>query len=225
MLKKFRPNAEINRIKISIVLILALVAGFSIYWALMQVYQPVPVVVAGRDIDTLTQLTETDLRVVQMAKRDVHPKMFSDVSRVVGTYAAVPLTKGEPILSTKVVGDIGKLSSIVKMKKKETFIVLKQQEASWPSFLKDGDLVTVVAFYKDTLEVVDEAVARVVSSSKPVPVVTDLKSASEGQQAEASITLAMSVDDAHRVVKALNTAASVRLLPRHPALGGYDVGY
>lgn len=207
-------------------IILSVCAGLAVYWALMQVYQPVNVVVATKQIDVLKKIGPADVTIAKVAGRDRHPEAFTDPSQVVGSYAAVPLTKGEQVLATKVTRDLGKMTAIANMKANETFITLRQNEAVWPGFLKDGDLVTVTACYPDTGQVIDEAVARVVSFSGPIPLVSDFKNLREAQSGgnEKEITLAMSVDEAHRVMKAIATAKSVRLLPRHPGLEGITLG-
>ena len=76
------PKVSLAKTKTVVILILALFAGVSVYWALMQVYQPVPVVTAARDIKEIAQLTEGDLRITEMARRDVHPRACTDPSAV-----------------------------------------------------------------------------------------------------------------------------------------------
>jgi len=217
------PKVSLAKTKTVVILILALFAGVSVYWALMQVYQPVPVVTAARDIKEIAQLTEGDLRITEMARRDVHPRACTDPSQVMGQYTLMPITKGEVILTTKVTGDLGRLSDILNMKKNETFLVLPAGKVTWPKFLKNNDLVTVVAFYAETSEVVDVAVGKVTTETKGTPVIANLQSASQGQVPQDSLILALSIPDAHKVIEAINKASAVYLLPRHPALGGYEI--
>lgn len=219
--------ANLNKARIAVILVVALLAGASVYWALLQVYVPVDVIVAARDIKPLEVLKESDLRVTQMAKRDIHPQACLDPSQVLGAYVAVPLTKGEPIFLNKVTRDVGQLSDVLSMKQQETFISLQAGKVNWPKILKDGDLVSVVAFYAPTetvpSRIEDVAVGKIAGAVKGTSVIADLQAASQGQVQQDSVLLAVTQEDARKIVKALNEASALYLLPRHPALGGYSL--
>lgn len=218
--RTLRGQQRLSAVKL-VAVALSILAGAAVYYALVQLYQPVPVVVASRDIDAVKSIKGPDVVVVQVAKRDRHPKAFTDPRQVVGSYSAVAIFRGQQVIAPQVVRDPGKMvAEMLKMKADETFISLRSSEASWPAVLKSGDLVTVVGVFPDT-GAQDIAVGRVVTAAGS-SVAQDIKSLREAEVAASAslITLAVKVDGAKRILDALKTAKGVYLLPRHPALGG-----
>lgn len=204
-----------------IALALSVLAGVAVYYALTQLYTPVPVVVAARDVGAVETIDPVDVAVTKVAKRDRHPQAFVDPRQVLGSYAAVNIFRGQQVIAPQVVRDPGKMvAEMLSMKADETFVTLKSQEASWPPVLKSGDLVTVVAVFPDG-EVRDVAVGRVVTAAGS-SVVQDIKSLreAEAKSSQTTVTIATKVDQAKMILAALKQSKGVYLLPRHPALGG-----
>lgn len=199
---------------------LSLLAGIAVYWTFLNLYKPVPVVLAAHNIDPLKPIKETDLVVGSTAQRDRHPQAFIDPRQVVGSYSAVSIFKGQQIIAPQVVRDPGKMVvSAQKVGVDETLLSLKSQEASWPPVLRTGDLVTVVAVYPE--QTVEIGVGTVVSTSGG-SVVQDIKNIrdAQSQPSGSQIIISMKFEDAKKTVEAVKTAKGVYLFPRHPGLGG-----
>lgn len=201
-----------------IAVLVSALAGLGVYYAFMSVYQPVEIVVAAKELKPMQKIEQADVKLQSISKRDLHPKMATSVKSVVGAYTTMPLTEGEPILSTKVVRSPGNMvETYGTLKPNETIVVLKSSQVSWPDVIREGDMVSAVAVYNDknTDRGVDVARnIRVVSSSRPLPVVGELKSAKDAQARPTSeITLLMDREDAKKLLYATVNAKSVSLLP------------
>lgn len=205
-----------------IAIVLSILAGISVYFAFKQLYEPVPVVVASRSIDGIKQINSSDVTVATVAKRDRHPEAFTSTKQVMDSYSAAPIYQGQQIITPQVVRDPGKMIvESLNMQMDETFLTLKVQDASWPQgILKSGDLVTIMGVYPD-IGVIEEAVGRVVTASGG-SIAQDVKTLrdAETKMSGTEITLSLKVEDAKRVLLAVNKTKGVYLLPRHPGFGG-----
>lgn len=205
----------------AVALMVSALAGLSVYYALVGVYQPVNVVVAARDLQPMQKIGPSDVRLQAIARRDYHPKMIASLDSVVGTYTGMPLAGGETLLSTKVIRSPGNMvEAYGALKPNETLIVLKSGQVSWPDVISDGDIVSAVAVYSDknsdrALDVAGNI--KVVSSNRPLPLLEDLKSARDAQARPTSeITLLLDREDAKKLLYAAVNAKSVSLLPDNP---------
>lgn len=204
----------------AVAVVVSVLAGLGVYYALVGVYQPVNVVVAARDLKPMQKIGPSDVRLQAVARRDFHPKMVVSLDGAVGAYTVMPLTEGEALFSTKVIRNPGNMvEAYGTLRPNETLIMLKSGQVSWPDVIRDGDIVSAVAVYSDKNS--DRAVdvagnIRVVSSSSPLPLLGDLKSARDAQARPANeITLLMDREDAKKLLYAVVNAKSVSLLPEN----------
>jgi Flp pilus assembly protein CpaB len=207
-------------------MLVGLVAAGAVYWTFSSVYQPVPVVVAAKDLEAGKQIGSGDVKVVSVSRRDAHPKALRDLRQAVGAYTRMPLVAGEPVLAEKIIRNPEQMAGVYGvMGPEDTLISLKSTQVSWPKVLRDGDVVSVVAVYPE--EGVREVArgARVVSASRTAPIVGDLKNVSQGEPSGTSeIMLALPREEAKSVLGAVATAKAVYLLPEAPKAGEVSKG-
>ncbi|MGI9951442.1 SAF domain-containing protein [Moorellaceae bacterium AZ2] len=201
-------------------LLVGLVAAGAVYWTFTSVYDPVPVVVAARDLEAGKQIGSADVKVSHVSRRDAHPKALKDLKEVVGTYTRVPLTEGEVVLSGKIIRNPEQMIGIYGiLGENDTIITLKSSQVSWPKVLRGGDLVSVVAVYPEGVREVTKR-ARVVNMNEVTPIIGELKNVAQGQAANSSeLLLALSREEAKKVLGAVVSAKAVYLLPEHPGTG------
>jgi Flp pilus assembly protein CpaB len=205
-----------------IAILLTIVAGFTVYFAFFRAIDPVPVVVAREDIEESSPIQSNQLQVVKVARKDFQEGAFHTIADVKGNTAGVMIFAGQQIIAQQLGEKV--TQTLGNIKPNQTLLTLNTQQAAWPKLLRVGDLVTVVAVYKETGELKEEAVGRIVESTSG-SVIRNLKSIQEAQATSPSQTEISFVTDiaaAQRVLKAINMAQLVYLMPRHPVLGGVD---
>lgn len=209
-----------------IAIVLTIVAGFTVYFAFTRAFDPVPVVIARENIEESSAIQSDQLQVVKVARKDFQQGAFQSIADVKGNLAGVTIFAGQQIIEQQLGSDVSK-HVIGNIKPNQTLLTLNTQQAAWPEKLRVGDLVTVVAVYKDskdTGEVRQEAVGRIVESTSG-SVMRNLKSIQEAQAtspAQTEISFVTDIEAAERVLMATNMAQLVYLMPRHPVLGGVD---
>ncbi|MHB8157424.1 MAG: SAF domain-containing protein [Desulfocucumaceae bacterium] len=139
-----RIKLPVKNMSFWVAVILSLAAAISVMIALYQVYLPVKVLAANKDIPAGVVIGQGDIGYVTMSRRDKHELALTDPGQVIGKYTKENLYTLEPILSKKITSDLsGDAKNYVGPD--ETVITLKQIEARWPQTIKDGDTVTAVA--------------------------------------------------------------------------------
>lgn len=200
---------------------LSILAGVAVYYAFVQVYNPVPVVVAARNIELMKPITEHDLMVKMVSARDRHPRAFRDPKQVAGSYAASVIVRGQQVLAPHVVRDLGKMAGeALEMAADRTIISVDSRQASWPPVLKAGDLVTVLGVYPEGTR--ELAVAKVLATDgksilQEFYALRDAEPTMSGDQ----LLLSVAVDTVRELVREFHTAVAIYIIPRHPALGGF----
>lgn len=202
-----------------VAVLLSILAAISLYYVLNQIYVTVPVVVATKDISVMTEITNADVTVTEVARRDKHPQAFSNPADVVNAYSASKIFKGQQVIAPQVSRDLDKMTTeALGVDATKTFIHLTTSNASWPPVLNSGDLVTVLANYEE--EIREVAVAKVVAANKE-SIFSDIASIREAnvKPTGSDLVLAAKIEDAKKILRA-TSEASVYLLPRDPSLGG-----
>lgn len=199
----------------------SVVAGLLVYILFFNLYKPVDVVVAVRDLQAVKPITEADVATIKVAAKDRQVDAFVNPQQVIGSYTAVPVFKGQQVIVKQVVRDPGKMvSEMDSMPPDKTIIVLKDQEAVWTPVLKPGDYATVFAVL-ETGEVREVAWGKVVSATGS-SVVQDIKNIKEAQSqpSQRTLLLTVTIEQAKQIMSAVKTAKGIYVVPRHPALGG-----
>lgn len=203
-----------------VAVLLSVLAAISLYYTFNQIYVTVPVVVATKNISVMQEITDADVAVVEVAQRDRHPQAFSDPNEVVKAYSSTAIFKGQQLIAPQITRDLDKMvSEVLEVDETETFIHLSTRNASWPPVLSSGDLVTVIGNYEDGIR--DIAVAKVVAANKE-SIISDFAAIRDANVKPTGddMVLAVKVEDAKTILRAVDEAKSIYLLPRNPALGG-----
>lgn len=197
--------------------VVGLIAAGGIYYAFMGIYVPVNVVVAVKDITTQTKITQADVTVKKMSKRDAHPQSLTSLKSVVGSYPRMPITAGEPILKTKVVNNIGTLlDTYESLQADEMLIELKaNKNVSFPKVLKDGDYVTFVVV-KDEGTVEVGKGSKYLSGSGP-NIINNFNNLSAGKDpTEGRLLVICKREEGKKVLEATLKSKLVYVMPEHP---------
>ncbi|WP_031516954.1 SAF domain-containing protein [Desulfofalx alkaliphila] len=197
-------------------LLLVIISGFGIYQAFNSVMQPVTVVVPTKDIDALEKISESDVAVKKIAKRDLHPLAYRSVEQVIGKYPRMPLTKGEPILNTKLLNTNDDLvETFETLKPNEVIIALDRDDVRIPSILKKGDLVTVMAVTPEG--VLELGVGSKYLSASVSNIVADISSVStKGSPAEEEVLLVCERNEGKKILQHSLTADIIYIMPEQP---------
>lgn len=110
--------------------------------------QTAPVVVAKQDIPVRTQITENMVEVRQMPLQAKHPLSLDKVSDVTGKITKLPITAGEPVLSSKFSAQRGEsgLTYIIPPNKRAVSIAVSEVISSGGLVLP-GDFVDVIGVF------------------------------------------------------------------------------
>ncbi|MBI4041491.1 MAG: Flp pilus assembly protein CpaB [Deltaproteobacteria bacterium] len=114
--------------------------------SLLQLATPKKIVVANQDINALTTLDETMVRVDSVPQNYVQPGTFSEIKDVVGLITTVPIKKGEQLLQNKLLFEEtqGKLSTRVS-KGKRAMTVPVTDIHGVARLIRPGDRVDVLS--------------------------------------------------------------------------------
>jgi pilus assembly protein CpaB len=176
----------------------------------------VDVVIAGNDIQVGAKIGGTDLKVVRFPVGDLPPHYFSDVVKVIGQGAILPIARGEFILPYKLAGEHAGfgLPALIPTGMRAVSVRVNDVVAV-AGFVLPGTRVDVLltgnasgASEQQTTTVL-ENVAVIANGQK-----LDRNSGGEPQNA-AVITLLVSPDDAQRLTLA-STQGHIQLALRNP---------
>lgn len=199
-------------------------AGLAVFFSISALFNPVPVVVAKKDIAESAFIEAEQLEIKKVAKRDCQEGTYQRIEEVVGQVAAGNIFAGQQIISQQLNGQGEAGTAACSFNPGQTEITVNTQQATWSGRLRVGDLVTVVAVYPEKDEVIEAAVGRIVKPTNGT-IIRNLKNIQEGQStspAQTEITFITDIAGGKRVLLALKTSQLVYLMPRHPALGGVD---
>lgn len=204
---------------------LTVLAGFAVFFSFSALFNPVPVVVAKTDIEELSLIQADQLELIKVAKRDCQKETYQAIEDVTGQVAATHIFAGQQVIKQQLKGKGNEANcTLGNIKPHQTMLTLTTQQAIWPSQLRVGDLVTVVAVYPENLEVREEAIGRII---KPTTgsIVRNLKSVQEAQSTspnQTEVSFVTDMEAGKRILLALKNSQMVYLMPRHPELGGVD---
>lgn len=199
-------------------------AGFAVFFSISALFNPVPVVVAKKDIAESALIEADQLEIKKVAERDCQKGTFRRIEEVAGQVSADNIFAGQQIISRQLSGQGEAGAAESSFNPGQTEITVTTQQATWSGRLRVGDLVTVTAVYPEKDEVMEVAVGRIVKPTNGT-IIRNLKSIQEGQStspAQTEISFVTDIKGGKRVLLALKTSQLVYLMPRHPQLGGVD---
>lgn len=179
------------------------------------------IVVAARDIDANVVLTQKDVRLETVSARVAGRNVLKDASRAVGKVTDRPLPAGTPIASAYLkpplaAGTSGRLDNYPGT---VAVSLPASPDVTLGGSVKPGDRVTVYALYKAGAQAAQPAQGGVPSGSVVelavgVPLL-GVPSSTPGQVASNAVTLAVTPEQASRVLAARAAGAEVAcvLLP------------
>lgn len=205
-------------------LILTLVTLVVVFWATNKMFVPVDVVVMKKDVPTGQRIESSDLEIVKVAKRDKHPQAFSNVKEVIETeitppkYAATDLFKGQQLIIPQTTYDPSSLkSALAGIQEDETVLQLNENQAYWPSILRDGDYVMIEAVNAELNYIEELGVARVVQDIQITDKSGILQVTSQPAKQNRQI-LITTIETEQKTLLAIHNADMVYLRPIHPKL-------
>lgn len=222
--KSFRSLTSNNKGK-WLAIFFTILAGLAVYLTLHLMFSPVPVIVAKEDIAESTIIEAKELEITKVAKRDAIKGTYSQIEDVAGNISSTPIFKGQQIIDRQINHGAGtEVVTPGEFKPNQTMISLTTQQAVWPTYLKEGDLVTIVAIYQDREVVIEEAVGRIAKSSSTslTKHVKNLQQAQSSSPTDNYISFVTDIEGGKNVLLALKTSQMVYLMPRHSDLGGVD---
>lgn len=206
-------------------IILTVLAGLAVYLSFSLLFSPASVVIAQNDIGEAALIEASDLEVIKVAKRDLQTGTYTQIDSLVGQVSLTPIFKGQQIIYKQLNQGVGvEAINPGEFKPHQTMITLSTQQALWPSHLKVGDLISIIAVYA-TEEIVQEmAVGRITkpSSSSMVKHLKNLQEAQASSPNDTTISFVTDIEGGKQVLLALKTSQMVYLMPRHADLGGVD---
>lgn len=201
-----------------VALILSIAAGISILFAAYRLYMPVKVLVPKEDIKAGSVIGENDIVYLTVSRKSMHSMSVTSPGQVVGRYAKDRLYSMEPILSVKLTSDQKELMGVSgSLKKDETYITFKPNEAKWPNGLKNEDLVSVVAVAEGgSPKVIGEKIKVLSISGAKVAVGQLDQIKNVVATSENSITLSLGWRQVGPLLYGRTLAKEVWIMPEHP---------
>ncbi|MBE0467301.1 MAG: hypothetical protein IBX71_08800 [Candidatus Desulforudis sp.] len=189
-----------------IFLALALVLGGSAVYLFLQMAttleremgEYVTVLVAGGDIPPRVRITEEMLTTTSIPRRFVQPTFVTDKEQAVKSAAIIPLPKGEILTSTV----LREISQLPKDTRRVT--LAGGGNTFFDQAVAVGDRVDIIAAFVEN----GQTVTRLVFGGLEVLAVD------QGGRDQPVIQVAVSMDDALRLIRLQNTAQSLRVLRR-----------
>jgi pilus assembly protein CpaB len=186
----------------------------------------VAVVVASRDIDERTRLAATDLQLVELPSTAVHPRALRSIDAAIDQFASGFIAAGEQILphdySEQVFG--GGLAQLVPDGQRAVSVAISNATAAG-GLVSPGDHIDVVAIFtadtagRDGTAIVAENVEVLALSQivlgEDVDESNSPTAGSSPNAVSATVTVAVSLEDAQRLVLAENFG-SLRIFLRNP---------
>lgn len=184
------------------------------------------VVVMAHDVGARTRLTADDLEVVQLPTVAVHPLSYTSVDGVVGRFAADDLVQGQQILPPDISDDVlgGGLAQLVPVGERALSIAISNATAAG-GLVSPGDHIDVIAIFtqdvagKDGTAIVAQnvevlAISQVVLGDN-VDKSREAAASSSPQAVSATVTVAVSMEDAQRISLA-ESFGDLRVFLRNP---------
>ena len=205
-----------------IAVIAALITAFAVYQfagsieenAKSKVEGAVDVVVATTKIDAHTILDEKMVETKQIAKELLGEGVASKKEDVIGKIVEYPLSKGEPIYTTRLseVGkeDANQLSYVIP-KGLRAVSMNVDNVSGVAGYIKEGDKVDLIAYYKDEVPPISKIA---LDNILVLKIGTDKENQTKGSQ-YTNITFALTPEQAMEFNSAIATAI-VRLELRSP---------
>lgn len=212
--------------------LLALLGGRAAFVALTDARRaaapgdaPVPVVAAARAIAVGQQITAADLVIREVPPDAVSPDGARTIAEVEGRYASLPLIKGELVLRPKLNERPpgSNLASLIPPGRVAVSVAVSDV-VSTGGFIAPGDRVNVLGVTSreagDAAEVVLRdvvvlAVANTVLGAREAPAATKATARDNPRSLDGTVTLAVTVEEARRLVQVDETGkVRLALLPR-----------
>lgn len=185
------------------------------------------VVVASRDVDARTRLSETHVELIELPTSAVHPRAVRTVDDALDLFAAGYIAAGEQILPHDLSEDVfgGGLAQLVPEGQRAVSIAISNAAAAG-GLVTPGDHIDVVAIFSADLR--GEAGTSIVAENVEVLALSQLVLGDELADGEesptagsnptavsATVTIAVSLDDAQRISLA-DSFGDLRVFLRHP---------
>jgi len=216
------------RMRITLVLLLALAAGGGLALGTYRYMQNVPVktvsmpthpvVVAATDLELGAQLKADDLHVVEWPASSVPNGAFSTPDEVVGRGLVMPVIQNEPILPMKLAGkDAGSGLPVVIPEGKRAVSVRVNDVIGVAGYVLPGTHVDVLATATPTNSEVDTTTKVVLTNVQVLAAGTKMEQDSEQGKPMAVnvVTLLVSPDEAERLTLGA-TQGKIQLALRNP---------
>jgi len=187
----------------------------------------VPVLVAARNIDARTRLSEEDVELIDIPTTAAHPRAFRTVDDVVELFAAGFVAAGEQLLPHDVSEDVfgGGLAQLVPEGRRAVSVAISNAAAAG-GLVSPGDHIDIIAIFNEELR--GEAGTSIVAENVEVLALSQLvlgdqlaedeesPTANAGPNSvNATVTVAVSLDDAQRIALA-ESFGELRVFLRHP---------
>lgn len=182
------------------------------------------VVVAARDVEVGRALTADDVALTELPKGAAGENALRETSAANGQYAAQPLTKGEPVLRTKISSQApGSQLAVVIPDGRVAVSVAVSEVVSTGGLIAPGDRVDVLGVItdqaRDSADLVLEDVpvlavaGNLVGASAQPDSAKKTTSRDNPTSLKSTVTLAVTTDQARRLVQ-VDEVAKVRLALR-----------
>lgn len=187
----------------------------------------VPIVVATRNVDARTRLTEADLDLVEIPTTAAHPRALRTVDDALELFASGYIAAGEQILPHDLSSDVfgGGLAQLVPEGKRAVSVAISNAAAAG-GLVSPGDRIDLIAIFSEELR--GEAGTAIVAENIEVLALSQLVVGDELEDGEesptagsgpnavnATVTVAVSLDDAQRIALA-ESFGNLRVFLRHP---------
>jgi len=216
------------RMRITLVLLLALAAGGGLAFGTYRYMQNVPVktvslptrpvVVAAADLELGAQLKADDLHVVEWPANSVPNGAFSTPDEIVGRGLVMPVIQNEPILPMKLAGkDAGSGLPVVIPEGKRAVSVRVNDVIGVAGYVLPGTHVDVLATATPTNSEVDTTTKVVLTNVQVLAAGTKMEQdAEQGKPMAVNVvTLLVSPDEAERLTLGA-TQGKIQLALRNP---------
>lgn len=185
-----------------------------------------PVVVVVRDLGARARLGATDVEVRELPAAGVHPLAYSSVDEVIGQFTVGFTASGEQILPHDVTLDVigGGLAQLVPVGERALSIAISNATAAG-GLVSPGDHIDVIAIFtedtggRDGTSIVAQNVEVLAISQTvlgdAVDTTRETTASSSPQSVSATVTVAVSLEDAQRISLA-ESFGDLRVFLRNP---------
>ena len=184
------------------------------------------VVVVARDLGARVRLTTDDVALVELPAAGIHPLAVRSVDEVIGLFTAGPMVSQEQILPHNLTNDVlgGGLAQLVPVGERAISIAISNATAAG-GLVSPGDHIDVIAIFtedtggRDGTAIVAQnvevlAISQVVLGDD-VNATREAASSNSPQSVSATVTVAVSLEDAQRISLA-ESFGDLRVFLRNP---------